>query len=175
MDDWIKKSHLGCKTCRQNRMPHLADVLDNLSGFKVHIQNGTPNALEVVDQLGYSYSFAKGADWVMEFSKNISPAKFEDLINPNRQFKGDIVEILANGRRKFYECKNWSFNKMDASFVEQMTNYFKNIESLDEIHYAFKDYIPEPTELATVLKNKKYRELIENVEWTKYEELFGPF
>jgi hypothetical protein len=29
MDDWIKKSHLGCKTCRQNRKPHLADVLDN--------------------------------------------------------------------------------------------------------------------------------------------------
>jgi hypothetical protein len=176
MDDWIKKSHLGCKTCRQSRKPPLADVLDNLSGFKVHIQNGVPGAEKVLDQLSSGYNKAKGANWVMEYSLTRNPIAFEEeVLVLGEKVIPDIVELLPNGKRKYFECKNWANNSTSGDFVNQMTKYFHEIDNLDQLEYVFKTtsgggFKPNKEQLRTILK--KHKKFFREDQWTKYEQVF---
>lgn len=172
---------MGCNTCPNGVKPHLNEVLENLDGFKIHIQNGVPGALKVLDQLGVQTTDAIGANWVMKFTNaNVpNPAAFEEVISSAGDFSADIV-TQVNGVRKYYECKSWKGNLMDPSgsskpsgFVKQMMNYFHTQTSLDNFGYYFDPgkWKPSIVDLNQVLRNNK--DQFDINRWDNYQQLFG--
>lgn len=180
INDWIKNSHLKCKTCPTGTEPYLDEVLDNVYEIKEHLSK--PGALVVLDQIGSSSTKAEGANWLMKFvkEKKINPSAFEEIISDERKFTADIIVDLPGGEKIYFECKSWEssmqglFTTGRTNFCDQLLNYIHNpqITKLEQFGFYFNPgkWTPSANDLNKALKaNKK---LFGKSRWETYRELF---
>lgn len=179
INDWIKNSHLKCKTCPTGTEPYLDEVLDNVYEFREHLSK--PGAIEVINNIGKSTKDAEGVNWVMKFvnHRQINPSAFEEIVTDGKKFTADIIEVLPNGLKKYYECKSWDvsmkglFRSGKTNFGSQLLNYIHSskITDLSQLGFHFNPakWTPSAEDLKAALKANPELFIINNVEiWNKY-------
>jgi hypothetical protein len=120
---------------------------------------------------------AKGATWVMEFTKgkNLTPANtsFEEVIDASGKFTADVVFDIGQNQKIYYECKYWDVFPPGLSNVpNQMINYFNTQTDLANFVFYFKAAKPDATQLNAALKANKGLFKVDQVSWDNYKVMF---